>query len=110
MPRSLITMLLSLLIFTPGCTGFGNFLPYKDRGIGGMSAFDFGATPVMTLRQEVGQLLVQPLLVLSRSHDGTVHIQNSSAPVDPSTISFRAPLLALFSCPIQPTLPSLSLR
>ena len=111
MARSFATMLLSLLFFMPGCAGFGDLLHSSERGGGGVSAFDFGETRVvMTLQQEVGQLLAQPPLVLSRSHNGTVQIQNSAGPVDPNTLPFRAPLLALFSCPLQPTLPRLLQR
>jgi len=111
MPRPLVTMLLLLLLFLPGCSGFGKLLPGGERGTGGLSAFELRAMPVtMTLQQDVGELLAQPLLMLSRNHDGMVRIQNSAGPIDPNTIPFRAPLLALFSCPIQPTLPRLSQR
>jgi hypothetical protein len=107
-PRLLVTML-SLLFFMSGCTGSGSLLSGSERGTVAMSAFDFGETPAMlTLQQEVGQLLAPPILVLSRTHDGTVQIQNSAGRVD--TISFHAPLLAFFSCPLRPTLPFLSLR
>jgi len=53
-------------------------------------------------------LLAQPLLVLSRGHDGAVQIQNMAGPIDRDNRPFRAPRLAPFSCPIQPTLPRFS--
>ena len=82
MARSFVTMLLSLLFFLPGCAGSGSFLPSSERGDGGISGLDLGTMPVMmTLQQDVGELLDQPLLVLSRSHDGTVQIQNSAGRV-----------------------------
>ena len=109
--RPLVTIVLLLLLFLPGCSGLEKLLSSSERAAGGISGFELGAIPVtMTLQQEVGELLAQPLLVLSRNHDGMVQIQNSAGPVDPNIIPFRAPLLALFSCPIQPTLPRLSQR
>jgi hypothetical protein len=102
LPRSFVAMLFLVLFSLPGCAGPGNL---RDSQLSTMAAFDLGGTPVMmTLQQEVGQLLAQPLLVLSRRHDGTVQIQNSAGPSNPDNRPFRPPLLALYSCPIQATL------
>jgi hypothetical protein len=111
LPRSFVAMLSLVLFLLPGCAGYGNLLPNSDRGAGRISGFDLGAMPVMmTLHQEVGELFAQPLLVLSRRHDGTVQIQNSAGPSNPDNRPFRAPLLALYSCPIQAVLPPLFQR
>jgi hypothetical protein len=54
---------------------------------------------MMTIQQEAGQFLAQPRLLLLRSQNGVVRIQNSAVRVSDDNIPIRAPLLSLFSCP-----------
>ena len=61
----------------------------------------FGELPdktMMTIQQEAGQFLAQPRLLLLRSPNGAVHVQNSAVQVADDNIPIRAPLLSLFSC------------
>jgi hypothetical protein len=98
-----------LFLLLTGCAASGAVLSSDERD--GIPGFDLGALPVtMTLQQEVAELLVQPILMLSRSHDGTVQIRNSIGVSDPYNKPLSAPLLTLFSCPIQPTVSRLSDR
>jgi hypothetical protein len=53
---------------------------------------------MMTIQQEAGQFLAQPRLLLLRSPNGVVRIQNSAVQVADDNIPIRAPLLSLFSC------------
>ena len=59
------------------------------------------APPVDTdvVMQEAGQFLAQSRLLLLRSQNGVVRIQNSAFPIADDNIPIHAPLLSLFSCP-----------
>ena len=103
------------LFFLPGCAVSGAFLPDRQRAAFGLSASDLSPVPyyskafgasipelpdktMMTLQQEAGQFLAQPRLLLLRSPNGVVRIQNSAVQVADDNIPIRAPLLSLFSC------------
>ena len=104
------------LFFLPGCAVSGAFLPERQRTALGLSANDLSPVPyypkafgasipelpdktMMTIQQEAGQFLAQHRLILLRSPNGVVHIQNSAVQVADDNIPIRAPLLSLFSCP-----------
>jgi len=104
------------LFFLPGCVVSGAFLPERQRAALGLSANELSPVPyypkafgasipelpdktMMTIQQEAGQFLAQHRLILLRSPNGVVHIQNSAVQVADDNIPIRAPLLSLFSCP-----------
>ena len=115
MHRTLASATLSLFFFLPGCAVSGDFLTDR-RDAFGLSANDLSHVPyypqtfatsipelpektMMTIQQEAGQFLAQPRLLLLRSQNGVVHIENSAVRVADDNIPIRAPLLSLFSCP-----------
>ena len=112
----LVSATLSLLFILTGCAVSGDFLPDRQRAAFGLSASDLSPVPyypktfsasipelpektMMTIQQEAGQFLAQPRLLLLRSQNGVVHIQNSAVRLSDDNIPIRAPLLSLFSCP-----------
>jgi len=112
----LVSATLSLFFILPGCAVSGDFLPDRQRAAFGLSASDLSPVPyypkafsasipelpentMMTIQQEAGQFLAQPRLLLLRSQNGVVRIQNSAVRVSDDNIPIRAPLLSLFSCP-----------
>ena len=111
----LVSATLSLFFVLPGCAVSVDFLPDRQAAFG-LSASDLSPVPyypkafgasipelpdktMMTIQQEAGQLLAQHRLILLRSPNGVVHIQNSAVQVADDNIPIRAPLLSLFSCP-----------
>jgi hypothetical protein len=114
MMRLIVVSAMLWLFFLPGCTVTGELRP-DSREAFGLSANDLSHVPYyptafasipelpekikMTIQQEAGQFLAQPRLLLLRSQNGVVHIQNSAVRVADDNIPIRAPLLSLFSCP-----------
>ena len=103
------------LFLLPGCAVSGD-LRSDRRDASGLSANDLSPVPyypkafgtgipelpdktMMTIQQEAGQFLAQPRLLLLRSPNGVVRVQNSAVQVADENIPIRAPLLSLFSCP-----------
>ena len=112
----LVSATLSLFFILTGCAVSGDFLPDRQRTAFGLSASNLNPVPyypktfsasvpelsektMMTIQQEAGQFLVQPRLLLLRSQNGVVHVENSTVRVSDDNIPIRAPLLSLFSCP-----------
>ena len=115
MRRILVSTTLSLFFVLPGCGGTGDVRPDRRDAVG-LSAHDLSHVPyypqplaanipeipdkiMMTIQQEAGQFLAQSRLLLLRSQNGVVRIQNSASPIADDNIPIRAPLLSLFSCP-----------
>ena len=115
MRRILVSTTLSLFFILPGCAGTGDFRPNRLDAVG-LSAHDLSHVPyypqplaasipelpdkiMMTIQQEAGQFLAQSRLLLLRSQNGVVRIQNSAFPIADDNIPIHAPLLSLFSCP-----------
>ena len=102
------------LFFLPGCVVTGELRPDRREAFG-LSANDLSHVPyyptafasipelpekiMMTLQQEAGQFLAQPRLLLLRSQNGVVRVENSAFPIADDNIPIHAPLLSLFSCP-----------
>jgi hypothetical protein len=114
MMRLILVSATLCLFFLPGCAVTGELRPDRREAFG-LSANDLSHVPyyptafasipelpekiMMTIQQEAGQFLAQPRLLLLRSQNGVVHIQNSAVRVADDNIPIRAPLLSLFSCP-----------
>ena len=115
MRRILVSITLFLFFILPGCGGTGDLLPDRRDAVG-LSAHDLSHVPyypqplaasipeipdkiMMTIRQEAGQFLAQSRLILLRSQNGVVRVENSAFPIADDNIPIRAPLLSLFSCP-----------
>jgi len=111
----LVSATLSLFFILPGCAVTGELRPDRRDAVG-LSANDlrpvpyypkaFGASipdlpdkTMMTIQQEAGQFLAQPRLLLLRSQNGVVRVENSALPIADDNIPIHAPLLSLFSCP-----------
>ena len=115
MRRILVSTTLFLFFILPGCSGTGDLRPDRRDAVG-LSANDLSHVPyypqplaasipelpdkiMMTIQQEAGQFLAQSRLLLLRSQNGVVRIQNSAFPIADDNIPIHAPLLSLFSCP-----------
>ena len=113
----LVSATLSLFFILPGCAVTGELRPdRRDAFNFNLSASDLSSVPyypqafaasipelpdkiMMTIQQEAGQFLAQPRLLLLRSQNGVVRVENSAFPIADDNIPIRAPLLSLFSCP-----------
>jgi len=115
MRHILVSTTLSLFFILPGCGGTGDVRPDRRDAVR-LSANDLSHIPyyprafaasipelpdkiIMTIQQEAGQFLAQPRLLLLRSQNGVVRVENSAFPIADDNIPIRAPLLSLFSCP-----------
>src|SRR5438132_9520876 len=115
MRRILVSTTLFLFFILPGCSGTGDLRPDRRDAVG-LSPNDLSHVPyypkgfsasiaelpentMMTIQQEAGQFLAQSRLLLLRSQNGVVRIQNSAFPIADDNIPIRVPLLSLFSCP-----------